>query len=75
MKSNKYSIDKIENNIVVLENIRDNTKKEISKDKLPNGIHDGSIIKENNNRYYISIISELLNRLKIKSIFNSLKKR
>ena len=75
MKSNKYSIDKINNDIVVLESIKDNTKKEVNRDKLPNGIHDGSIIKENNDKYYRDIISELINKFNIKKIFNRLKKR
>ena len=46
-----YAIDKIEDNIVLLENIDNKEKKEVDKTLLPNEIKEGNIIKYENDSY------------------------
>lgn len=68
----KYSVEKIENNKIILENI--NNKKIIEiKNKNPN-IKEGSILEINNNKIRIDIKEEINRRNKIKNKFDKLKK-
>ena len=71
----KYSVDKIENNIVILESLYDKTKKEVSLDILPKQTKEGSIIIFENNEYTIDNSLEKERRTSIQNKFNSLKKR
>ena len=50
---NTYSIDKIENNIALLENIKTKEKKEVSIYLLPENIKEGTIISYINNTYVL----------------------
>ena len=69
----KYTIDRIEENIVILEDR--NTKKmiEVSKDILPTTIHEGSILTYKNNRYEIDKTEEEKKRKEIEERWNRLK--
>lgn len=69
----KFSVDRIEENIVIIQNLTTKEIIEISKDVLPNNIQDGSIITYENNKYVLdhkykkkreTIIREKIDRLK-----------
>lgn len=49
----KWAIDKIENNLALLENINTLEKKEVSIFLLPKNIHEGSILIYQNNTYQL----------------------
>ena len=69
----KYSIDRIEENIAILENLEDGTKKEVNIELLPENIVEGSIIVEKET-YELDLIEEQVRRDALKSKFDSLKK-
>ena len=46
----KYALDRIEENIAILENIQTGEKRKISIFKLPQNLHEGTILKEKNNK-------------------------
>jgi hypothetical protein len=71
----KYAIDKIENNIVLLESLEDKTKKEVSLDILPKDIKEGTILTYNNNEYKIDLDTEKERKESIKNKFAMLKKK
>ena len=69
----KYAVDRIEEELVVLEDINTKEKKEVEINILPENIQDGSIIKYENGIYSIdnqeyeerlSRIREKMERLK-----------
>lgn len=69
----KFSVDRIEENVVIIQNLTTKEIIEISKDILPNNIQDGSIITYEKNKYVIdnkykkkreAIIREKMERLK-----------
>ena len=69
----KYAVDKIENDIVLLENIKDGIKKEVNKKDLPNGVKETDILSYNGNAYVfdndekekrLKRIKEKMNRLR-----------
>ena len=70
-----YVIDRIENNIAVLENI--NTREIINIDinLLPKNIKEGNIIKYKNNKYKIDKKEERKRRQSILEKFNKLKNK
>ena len=47
----KYAVEKIENNIVVLESLDNNMKKEVLLSKLPKGTKEGTILTYENEVY------------------------
>jgi len=49
----KYSVDRIIENIAVLENIETKEKLEINLEELPENIKDGTILKLENNKYIL----------------------
>lgn len=55
----KYAVDEIIDDIVVLENIETKEKININNTKLPEDIHDGSIIIYEDNSYKIDKELEL----------------
>ena len=57
----KWAVDKIINDIATLENIETLEKKEISTSLLPTSIHEGAILKYEDNKY----TSEYINSLNI----------
>ncbi len=69
----KFAIDRIENNIAILENLKTKEKKEISIQLLPSDIKEGMIIIKNNDKYYIDKEEEIKRRKRIISMFNKLK--
>ncbi len=69
----KFAIDRIENNIAILENLKTKEKKEISIQLLPSDIKEGMIIIKNNNKYYIDKDEEIKRRKRIITMFNKLK--
>lgn len=72
---NIWSIDKIENNIVLLENITTKEKKEVETSLLPQNIKEGSIISCINNTYKQELSLEEKRRQEILEKFNKLKNK
>jgi len=69
----KYTVDRIENEIVILEN-RDTLEIiEIKKELLPPSIHEGSILIYEDNKYIEKIDEELIQRKKIEERFKRLR--
>lgn len=71
----KYSIDRIEDNIVVLEDINTKEKLEVQKDLLPPNIKDGTILTFENNEYKLDLNEEELRRKQIQERFYRLRKK
>lgn len=69
-----YIIDRIEEDTVILEEY--STKKiiEIDKKILSNNLHEGSIIKKENNKYYLDERDEIKRRNELIAKFMSLRK-
>ncbi len=70
----KFSIDRIENEVVVVENIETKEIKEIHKNLLPSSIHEGTILVFVDNYYIIEEAEEEKRLTSIKEKFNRLKK-
>lgn len=70
----KYSIDRIENNIAVLENIENKEKKEIDITLLPKGYREGSIVILRNDKYELNLDEEEIRRKRMMDKFKRLKK-
>ena len=68
----KYAVDRIIDNIVILENIDDNTKKEVSKDILQKDIREGTILIETET-YIIDKEEELKRRKNIEERLNKIR--
>lgn len=71
----KYAVDRIEDNIVVLEDINTKEKQEVQKGLLPSNIKDGTILIFENNEYKLDLNEEELRRKKIQERFNRLRKK
>ena len=71
----KYAVDRIEDNIVVLEDINTKEKQEVKKELLPSNIKDGTILIFENNEYKLNLNEEELRRKKIQERFNRLRKK
>lgn len=69
-----YTIDRIENDIVVLENRKTLEIIEVYKNLLPNNIKEGDILDFIDGKYYINDIITKNNKDSIRSRFDSLKK-
>ena len=61
----KYALDRIEENIAILENIQTGEKRKISIFKLPKNLHEGIILKKENNTYIIDNQEEEKRRLQL----------
>jgi hypothetical protein len=70
----KYAIDRIENNIAILENIDTKKMINIDIDNLPSDIHEGSILVYSNNQFIIDKKLEDDRRKSIQEKFNRLRK-
>lgn len=70
----KFSIDRIEGTIAILEDIDTKEKKELDISLLPNTIKEGSILLLKNNKYTIDKKEEEVRRKRIMAKFNKLKK-
>ena len=71
----KYVVEKIEENIVVLESLNDQNKKEVQLSELPENIKEGSILTYENEVYKKDEELEKQRRTSIKNKFDLLKKR
>ncbi len=71
----KYAIDRIENNIAVLQNLETSEIKEINIDNLPHNIKEGSILTLKDNKYQLDIEEERQRRQNLLERFNRLKKK
>lgn len=71
----KYVIDRIEDNIVVCENLETKEMIELDKSLLPEKIKDGNILIFENNEYKLDLNEEELRRQRIRERFNRLKQR
>ena len=74
MDNNLFAIDRIEDNIVVLENIKTKEQREIHRCELPSNIHEGAIVKFYNNNYILDDEEELKRRREILERFRNLRK-
>ena len=70
----KYAIDRIEENIAILEDINTKEKIEINITELPKGIKEGSILVFKDNKYIIDEKEEENRRKIILEKFNKLKR-
>ena len=71
----KWAIDKIEQDIVLLENIETGKKKEVSTLLLPVSINEGNILIEENNTYRVNLSLEEKRRQEILERFNRLRNK
>ena len=69
----KYAVDRVENDIIILENIENKEIIELNKNDLNFKVNDGDIIVMKNNKYYIDnatkdsrikLINDKLNKVK-----------
>lgn len=70
----KYSVDRIENDIAILEDITTKEKKEVKLRLLPKNIVDGSILIYSNKKYTLDEKEEIDRRNNLREKFNALKK-
>lgn len=71
----KYAIDKIEEDLVVLEELTTQEKKEINIKNLPKEIKEGTILVYTNDTYIIDKNLEKERKANIKSKFDMLRKK
>ena len=71
----KYAVDRIEDNLVIIENLETKEIIEIEKDKLPEGIKDGTILIYEDEEYKLDLNEEELRRRQIQDRFNRLRKK
>lgn len=71
----KYCIDRIENDIAVLENLETKEIIEININLLPNNIKENSIVIYDNYEYIIDKETEKERKKNLLSKFNKLKKK
>lgn len=70
----KYVVDRIENEIVILESLETQLKKEVLLSEFPEKIKEGNILKYENELYTIDLEEEQKRRQTIKSKFDMLRK-
>lgn len=71
----KYSIDRIENDIAVLESLESKEKINVNITLLPQNVKEGSIIVYENNKYIKDEETELKRKTELQSRFNNLIKK
>ncbi len=69
----KYAVDKIEEDLILCEELTTKEKIVINKNELPNEVHEGSIIIKDNNSYIIDKNQELERKKSIQEKLNRLK--
>ena len=69
----KYSIDRIENNIAILEDINTGEKKEVDISLLPEEIKEGTILSFNDDKYELDLDEEEERRKRIREKFKKLR--
>ncbi len=70
----KYSVDRIENDIAILEDITTKEKIEINVNYLPKKIKEGTILEKKDDSFIIDEEEENIRRKRIMEKFNKLKK-
>lgn len=71
----KYAVDKIEEEIYVLENIKTGEIIEAKKDEVPDETHEGSILKIVDDEYVLDEEEEKKRRTSLRERMNKLKKK
>lgn len=71
----KYAIDRIENNIAILENLETKEIIEVDTSLLPEGSKESSIITIIDNEYKIDIEDEQVRKESLLNRFNKLRKK
>lgn len=71
----KYVVDRIENEIVILESLETQLKKEVLLSELPEEIKEGNILIYENELYTIDLEEEQKRRQTIKNKFDMLRKK
>ena len=69
-----FAIDRFEENVIILENIKTKEKIEIQRELLPSNIHEGAIVKFHNNNYILEENEEEKRRCEILERFQRLRK-
>jgi hypothetical protein len=69
----KWAVDKIIDNIVLLENIETLEKKEVDISQLPSFLHEGAILVYSDNEYYLNETEEEKRRRLIEEKFRRLR--
>ncbi len=70
----KYAVDRIENDIAVLENLETKEKKEVSIDLLPSNVHEQAILTFQNNTFSIDLNEEEQRKASLRERLERLKK-
>lgn len=70
----KYSVDRIENDIAVLEDVTTKEKIELNINYLPKKIKEGTILEKKDDSFIIDEEEENVRRKRIMEKFNKLKK-
>ena len=71
----KYVVDRIENNIIILENLKDKSILEIPKDKINFLVKDGDVLYYDNNKFRLDLEKKKKRIELIKEKFNKIKKK
>lgn len=71
----KYVVDRIENNIIILENLKDKSILEIPKDKINFLIKDGDVLYYDNNKFRLDLETKKKRIELIREKFNKVKKK
>ena len=71
----KYAVDRIINNLAIIESLEDKIKKEVPLTDLPEDLKEGNILTYENNVYKKDEELEQKRRILIKNKFEMLKKR
>lgn len=71
----KYVVDKVEENVAVLENLATGEILEVDLSLLPNEIRESNVLVCNNNRYFIDSFEESSRRDMLKNKFDKLRKK
>lgn len=71
----KYAVDRIEEEIAILESIEDGIKKEVLLSELPKDTKEGTMIVFEDNVYIKDVHLELKRRTSIRNKFDKLRKR
>ena len=71
----KYVVDRIENNIIILENLKDKSILEIPKDKINFLVKDGDVLYYDNNNFKLDLETKKKRIELIKEKFNKVQKK
>lgn len=71
----KFAVDRIINNLAVLESLEEQIKKEVPLTELPKNIKEGAILSYENEVYKKDEVLEQQRREKIKNKFDMLRKK